>query len=440
MSAPQPAESSRTFRRPVSIAAVALGTALSLTALTGCGGGGGGGAADASGEVKGEITFQTWNLRAQYKDFFDGLIATFEKKHPGTKVKWIDKPGEGYAETLSADAASENLPDVVNVSPDLAYPLAKAGALMNLTEDETAAKYEQEYMPAAWKGNEMPGLDGVFAYPWYLNTGPMFYNKSLFTKAGLDPEKPPENYADLFASGEKLAKKKVAALAAAPTIEDFGRYGVPLMDKEGTKFTYNAPEGVELLTKYKKLYDKGGMDSQAMSSGPEKAGEKFEQEKVAMNPGGAHDLSHYKENQPQLYKNIGIADAPNNNGHPNMSVMSLGVAQNSEHKAAAVAFAHFVTNQRNQEAFARKVAVFPSTKGSLDKPYWTKSGGSPEDRVRVSSARLIEKAVNYTPVVMTDPMKTVLQKEASKVFLGKKSPQQALDDAVAESNKLLKQV
>ncbi|MDJ1137010.1 extracellular solute-binding protein [Streptomyces iconiensis] len=440
MSAPQPAKSSRTFRRPVSLTAVAVGTVLSLTALTGCGGGGGGGAADASGEVKGEITFQTWNLRAQYKDFFNGLVAKFEEKYPDAKVRWVDKPAEGYAETLSADAASEKLPDVVNVSPDLAYPLAKAGALMNLSKDETAAKYEKEYMPAAWKGNEMPGLDGVFGYPWYLNTGPMFYNKSLFKKAGLDPEKPPENYAELFSYGEKLAKKDVAALAAAPTIEDFGRYGVPLMNKEGTEFTYNSAKGVELMTKYKKLFDQGGMDSQAMSSGPEKAGEKFEQEKVAMNPGGAQDLTNFQENQPQLYKNIGITEAPNNNGRPNMYVMSLGVAQNSKNKAAAVAFAHFVTNQKNQEAFARKVAVFPSTKGSLDKPYWTKNSGSPEDRVRVSSARLIEKAVNYTPVVMTDPMKTVLQKEASKVFLGKKSPKQALDDAVAESNKLLKQV
>ncbi|MFG3254702.1 ABC transporter substrate-binding protein [Streptomyces sp. NPDC048172] len=436
-----PVPMSGTFRRrPVPLAVTALGAALSLTVLTGCGGGGGGGSADASGKVEGSITFQTWNLRAEYKDFFNDLIDRFEKKHPDAKVRWIDKPAEGYAETLSADAASEKLPDVVNVSPDLAYPLAKAGVLMNLSEDETAAKAEKKYMPEAWKGNEMPGLDGVFAYPWYLNTGPMFYNKRLFKEAGLNPEKPPENYAQLFSDGEKLAKKKVPALAATPTIEDFGRYGVPLMNKEGTKFTYNSPKGVEFMEKYKRLYDKGGLDSQVMSSSPEKAGQKFEQEKVAMNPGGALDLKNFKDNQPDLYKNIGITEAPNNNGHPNMSVMSLGVAQQSEHKAAAVAFAQFVTDQRNQEAFARKVAVFPSTKGSLDKPYWTKEGSSPEDRVRVSSAKLVKDAVNYTPAVMTDPMKTVLQKEVSKVFLGKKSPKKALDDAVAESDKLLKQL
>lgn len=440
MSPAQLAPSAGRLFRPASVATIALGTALSLTALTGCSSGSGGGSSDASGEVKGKITFQTWNLRAEYKDYFNGLIADFEKKYPGTKVRWIDKPADRYAETLSADAASENLPDVVNVSPDKAYPLAKAGALMNLSKDETAAKAEKQYMPEAWKGNEMPGLDGVYGFPWYLNTGPLFYNKRLFEKAGLDGDKPPRTYEELFSYGEKLAKKKVASLGTAPAIEDFGRYGVELMNKDATEFTYNNAKGVELLKKYKKLYEQGGLDGQAMSAGPEKAGEKFEQEKIAMNAGGALDLTSFKENQPQLYKNIGLTDAPNNNGHPNMYVMSLGISQTSENKSTAVAFARFVTNKKNQESFAHKVAVFPSTKGSLDEPYWTKGGRSPEDRVRVSSAKLLKKAVNYTPVVMTEEMKTVLKKEVSKCFLGQKSPKQALDDAVAESNKLLEQV
>ncbi|MGW7003598.1 ABC transporter substrate-binding protein [Streptomyces sp. NPDC054933] len=421
--------------------AAALPLALSAAALTACGGSGGGGSS-ADGKVAGSISFQTWNLRANYKDYFNGLIARFEKQYPDVKVKWIDQPADHYADKLSADAAGGTLPDVVNVSPDLAYPLAKAGVLANLDKEQASAKYKGEYTPESWQANELPGLNGSYAFPWYLNTGPLFYNKALFSQAGLDPDKPPKTYDELFADANAMAKHsggRVATLAATPAIEDFGRYGVRLMNPNATEFTYNEPKGVELLTQYKQLYDNGGLDSQSLTNGPEESGQKFLEQKVAMNPGSAHDLSNFKENAPSLYKNLGITDAPDNTGHPNMYVMGLGINNSSQHKAAAIAFAHFITDKQNQESFAHKVAIFPSTKGSLDEPYWTQDDGTDEGRVRVASAKMLKGAVNYTPVVLSDEMKTVLQNQVALALQGRKSPQQALDDAVAQSDKLLKQ-
>ncbi|MFI9201446.1 ABC transporter substrate-binding protein [Streptomyces sp. NPDC053048] len=415
--------------------------------LTGCGSGGegGSGGSGADGKPEGDITFQTWNLRANFKDYFDGLIRDFEEKHPGVRVKWVDQPAEHYADKLSADAGGGTLPDVVNVSPDLSYPLARAGLLMNLDKEKAAAKFKGEYTPEAWQGNALPGLGGSYAFPWYLNTGPLFYNKSLFRAAGLDPEKPPKSYDELFAVAHRMARGaggtggRTATLASAPSIEDFGRYGVRLMNEDATKFTYNEPKGVELLTRYKELYDRGGLDPQALTNTPEKAGQKFLEQKVAMNPGGAHDLETFRKNAPSLYRSLGITDAPNNTGKPNMYVMGLAVSERSRHKAAAIAFAHFVTGKKNQEDFAHKVAVFPSTKGSLEEPYWTKDDGTDAGRVRVASARMLKGAVNYTPVVMSDEMKTVLRNEVAKALQGKKPPRKALDDAAAQSDKLLKQ-
>lgn len=433
-----PSTPRRTVRGAVSLAVPLALTALAVTA---CGSGDGGGSS-AGGRIEGEITFQTWNLRANFKDYFNGLIEEFEDKYPEVNVVWRDAPGENYAEKLSADAGAENLADVVNVSPDLAYPLAKAGLLVNLDQEPATARFRDEYTPEAWRGTALPGLGGTYAFPWYLNTGPLFYNKALFKEAGLDPEKPPRSYPELFSVANTMAKKsggRIATLAGPPAIEDFGRYGVRLMSEDATEFTYNEPKGVELLTEYKKLYDNGGLDSQALTMTPEKAGQKFLEQKVAMNPGSALDLGKFKRDAPSLYENLGITDAPNNNGKPNMYVMGLAVNENSGHKAAAVAFAHFVTDQRHQESFAHQVAVFPSTKGSLEKDYWTKDDGTDEGRVRVAAAAMLKGAVNYTPAVMSDEMKTILQNEVAKALQGRKSPRQALDDAVDASNKLLKQ-
>ncbi|MFJ3824214.1 ABC transporter substrate-binding protein [Streptomyces nodosus] len=420
--------------------AVAVVSALVLP-LSACGSSDdGGGSTDASGAIEGDITFQTWNLRANFKSYFDGLIAGFEKEHPGTHVKWIDQPAEGYPDKLSADAAGGTLPDVVNVSPDLLAPLAKAGLALDL--DKAAAKYRSEYLDGAWTGQGIPGMTGTYAFPWYLNTGPLFYNKDLFRKAGLDPDSPPKTYDELFTDALQLAKKsdgKVATLANVPTIEDFGRYGVELMNKQGTGFAFNDAKGVELLTRYKELYDAKALDPQALTATPESSGKKFLTGAVAMNPGSALDLENFKKQAPGLYKNIGITDQITSTGHVNMYVMGVMVNSRTKHTPAAVAFAHYVTDAQNQMSFAKKVAIFPSTAGSLDDPYFTKEDGTDETRVRIAAAKSLKNAENYTPVLFSDQMKTALRNEVAKALQGRQSPRAALDNAVKACDRLLTQ-
>ncbi|MFJ4901521.1 ABC transporter substrate-binding protein [Streptomyces sp. NPDC088727] len=426
----------RISRRAVATAAV-LATVLPLSA---CGGGSGSGSSDASGKVEGKITFQTWNLQANFKDYFNGVIADFEKKYPGTDVKWVDRPGEGYADKISADAAGGTLPDVVNVSPDLVAPLAKAGIALDL--DKAADKYRKEYLPGAWQSHQIPGTEGTFAFPWYLNTGPMFYNKRLLKDAGLDPQKPPATYDEVFSDGRKLAGKskgKVAALANVPTIEDFGRYGGQLMNKEGTGFAFNDAKGIELLTRYKELYDVKGLDAQALTATPESSGHKFLTESVAMNPGSALDLANFKKQAPSLYKNIGITDQVSNTGKANMYVMGIMVNAQTKRQPAAVAFAHYMTDATRQMEFAKQVAIFPSTAGSLDDPYFTKEDGTDETRVRVAAAKSLKTAVNYTPVLFSEQMKTELRNQIAKALQGKQSPKEALDNAVKACDRLLQQ-
>ncbi|OYP13826.1 ABC transporter substrate-binding protein [Streptomyces sp. FBKL.4005] len=421
-----------------SLAAAALALVLPLSA---CGSvGDDGGPTDASGKVEGDITFQTWNLRANFKPYFEDLIADFEHTYPGTHVKWIDQPAEGYPDKLSADAAGGTLPDVVNVSPDLVAPLARAGLALDL--DKAAGTYRSEYLPGAWASHRIPGMKGTYAFPWYLNTGPLFYNKALFEKAGLDPEQPPKTYDDLFSDALRMAEKsdgKVATLANVPTIEDFGRYGVPLMNRQGTAFTFNSAKGVELLTRYKELYDAKALDPQALTATPESAGKKFLTGAVAMNPGSALDLGNFKKNAPSLYRNIGITDQITSTGHVNMYVMGVMVNSRTRHTPAAVAFAHFVTDARHQMSFAKKVAIFPSTAGSLDDPYFTKEDGTDETRVRVAAAKSLKNAVNYTPVLFSDQMKTALRNEVAKALQGRQSPEEALDNAVNAADRLLRQ-
>ncbi|MGW6157644.1 sugar ABC transporter substrate-binding protein, partial [Streptomyces sp. NPDC055144] len=61
---------------PISRRALAAAAAIAVVLpLSACGSGGDdSGSTDASGKIQGSITFQTWNLRANFKPYFDGLV------------------------------------------------------------------------------------------------------------------------------------------------------------------------------------------------------------------------------------------------------------------------------------------------------------------------------------------------------------------------------
>ncbi len=98
-----------------------------------------------------------------------------------------------------------------------------------------------------------------------------------------------------------------------------------------------------------------------------------------------------------------------------------------------------MTDAQRQMSFAKKVAIFPSTAGSLDDPYFTKEDGTDETRVRIAAAASLKNAVNYTPVLFSEQMKTALRNEVAKALQGKESPKAALDNAVKACDRLLQQ-
>ena len=388
----------------------------------------------ASGQVTGEITFQTWSLKPKYTDYVNGVIDAFQKQHQGTTVKWVDQPADGYLAKVMADASAGSLPDVINVPPDLSFPLAKAGQLVDLDQELKDAK--PEYLENAWQAFEIPGKGGCYGFPWYLNTGPLFYNKALFQQAGLDPNKPPKDFKELEQTALKLAEKKIAILGQTPSIADFGLYGVKLFEND--KFTFNEPEGVEFVETYKRMYDAGALIPEALTQNYTGAGTKFMAQQTAMNPGSAYDLGKFKTDAPGLYANIGITTPITNTGSANMFLHGVSVPKSSKNQATALAFGRFVTNAENQVKFAKLASIFPSTTKGGDDPYFTTEDGTDEARVRVAAAKQLKTAVNYTPVQFSDQMREALLQQLADAMLGKKSPKQALDDAVAECNRLLK--
>jgi multiple sugar transport system substrate-binding protein len=412
-----------------------------LAAVAGCGLGGGDDTsstptAAATGEVKGEVSLQTWALKPKFTDYVQGVIDSFEKKYPGVHVQWLDQPGDGYAEKVLSQASGGTLPDVTNLPPDFALPLVKQGLLLDISAADP--KVDDEYVQGGIDAYKYSGYTGVYGYPWYLNTDVNYWNSELLTKYGLDPKKPPTTLDELIAQAKVLKEKsdgKVYLMSRKPTIVDLTNAGVPVMSPDGKSFTFNTPEAAALLDKYRDAFKGGLMPRDVLTTKYAGNTQLFNSQTVAWTTaGGNYITSLAAEGNPTLAPKVVPSPAF---GTPPLYVQGLSIPKSTKNPAAAIALARWVTNAENQAAFAHLVNIFPSTKASGSDPFFSKSDGTNSGDAKVIAFNSLSTAKILQPVEVTQAMADFIDQQFALAINGDETSQKALDDAVAKCNQLL---
>ncbi|GGR99226.1 solute-binding protein [Micromonospora fulviviridis] len=433
------------MRRTRAFAAAALAAAL---LLSGCGlssgdDAGSAGSGKIEGEVKGEITFATLALKPTFDDYINGLIKSFEAKHPGTTVKWVDLPFQGAQEKITNDAQAGTLPDVVNLNPNFAQKLEKQGVFVDM--EANAGDVKANFVPGAWDAFKVPGQAGSYGLPWYLTSEITMYNKDLFAKAGLDANTPPKTIDELLTQAKQLsAAGKGQFYGWHPALENsfvpnLAKLGVPLLNDGATKWTFNTPEAVQYVTRVRELYASKAIAPDWLTQDHAKETEAYSAGRVALFPSGPNFLKVVGQNAPAVAKATAVApQIASADGTTNMSVMGLLVPKKSKNPATALEFAKFVSHAENQLAFAKIVTILPSTAESLKDPYFSQvDTADPTSLARKISAEQIAKARNLTPVQWDDRTKAVVIGKIQLAVQGDLDPKTALDQAVDEANKLL---
>lgn len=446
---------------------VAGAIALALTAA-GCGLSGGGsdgdgakaggcsvdkgnvGSGKLTGEVKGQITFQTTNLKKDFSSYFNGVIAAFEKANPGAKVKWIDDPGDStFTQRLVTDAQGCTLPDVVNINVNTAEALTKTGYLLNL--DVKAPDAGKPFTAGTWKSSTYAQADGTKVHsvlPWYSGGIVQTFNTELLKKAGLDPAKPPTTVLGMFDDAEKIAKASNGdyyAFLANPQLRipaDWQQMGVKVLSDDGKKFTFaEDPKTVQWVEGMTKLYKAGAMPRDSLSSNQDPS-TVYGQGKLVYGSTNPNYLRFIEQNNPTVYKKTGVARYMLDGlGHTVGAPQYIGVAATSKHAATALAFAQFLTNAQNQLTWAKdpNVVIFPSTTASLDDPFFQSVKGDDP----FSAARKIvaedRKTATADEIALTPGELNAATAQIQLAMQGKKSAQDALDEAEKKMNELIKQ-
>lgn len=132
------------------------------------------------------------------------VIAICQEKLPNITVTDTVKPfGDIWTANVAAVAAGSGMPDVI-VSDRPTLPRdANDGVYMSLQEwaDRDGVTRDQFY---DWSWDQTLFEDQTYGIPHETDVSVLFWNKNLFEAAGLDPERPPETWDQLWEYADAL--------------------------------------------------------------------------------------------------------------------------------------------------------------------------------------------------------------------------------------------
>lgn len=141
---------------------------------------------------------------------FSEIVEGFNQQshHHKVKLKQVNDYKVVYEEGIKAHKKGEG-PHILQV-----YEVATLSMMLQdeiyIPVEELLKKYQArfdsgDYIDVVKKFYSAPN-GSMLSLPWNASTGVLFYNKTAFAKAGLDPDKPPETWPELEKMGEKLHK------------------------------------------------------------------------------------------------------------------------------------------------------------------------------------------------------------------------------------------
>ncbi|WP_238013388.1 ABC transporter substrate-binding protein [Dactylosporangium sp. AC04546] len=415
-----------------------LGAAAGL-ALAGCGDDdagpstAGNGGKDYTGP---KVSLNLWNgFTGGDGDIFKKLVDQFNAEHANIALTVATYKWEDYYAKLPGAVSSGNGPDIAVMHMDqlatfaarkVIQPVDDVAGALGLTESDFAA--------TVWKG----GMYGGKRYGIPLDMHPvgLYYNKALFKQAGLDPQKPPADRAEMEAALTALKGAGIQGFWISPFQFTGGmtgysliyQFGGSLYNDDATKAAFNSDPAVEAVSWLAKLVADGhspanvGQDADylALKSG-----------KNAFNVNGIWQVNDLKKSPDVQWgvapvPQIGTKKAVWANSH------NFTVVQQKKTDANKVAGAKVFINWLSQHSLDWAAGgQVPARRSVLDDP---KFGELKE--VGTLAAELPDAA--FPPAVPGVGDVTALFYTAfNEAILGKKPVKQALDDGVAKADKLL---
>ncbi|WP_348789147.1 extracellular solute-binding protein [Leifsonia sp. NPDC080035] len=412
------------YKKMITAAAVAGASAL---ALAGCSG--------TSGDSGGSKTVTMWIYpviadEAAHKSLWDKTVKAFEAEHKDITVKYEIYPWANRDESLSTAIAAGKGPDLVYLIPDQLSTYAKSIEPMN------------EYLPKDQQSDILDNVkdsitvDGkLLGAPILTSSNALMCDKKAFDAAGITDY--PSTWDDLTALAPKFKEKGIyiTQYYGSPDVTLnmtfyplLWQAGGSVYSKDGSKVAFDSKAGAKALQLISDFAKKGYIEKDLISTMPSLEQTAIATNKVACTwqslPTDVKTFWGGDENiviKPPLKDEESVAYG---------TVGSLAMLKGAKDKTAAGEFAAFATNAENSKAYDLAAGYFSPLKSTgelyADDP--------------VQSA--IEKTIPTVRVGELQPsaraVMGALAPEIQAALLGTKTPEQALKDAAAAAQPLIK--
>jgi raffinose/stachyose/melibiose transport system substrate-binding protein len=170
----------------------------------------------ASPALSAELTVWDWKSGDPLSaPFYAKAKELFEAKHPDVTINYVMQPNDQYYTLLGTALSSNAGPDLFLMNGG-AQAKARFGALVKL--DDKVADIKSDLV--GWE--EFSDANGTYAVPLSIQGFVVYYNKKLYTDAGLDASKPPKTWGELTKVCDAIKAKGAVPCFAMGNKEGFG--------------------------------------------------------------------------------------------------------------------------------------------------------------------------------------------------------------------------
>lgn len=390
----------------------------------------------------------------------DAIAAGFNATQKEFKIVPIYKGN--YTETMTGAIAAfraKQHPHIVQVfEVGTATMMAAKGAIYpvhQLMKDQSLPFDPKDYLSAV-TGYYSDSAGNMLSMPFNSSTPVMYYNKTQFKKAGLDPESPPKTWPELEAAAKKLQASGVKCGLTTGwqswiQIENFSAWhNVPIATKSNgfdgldTVFEINSPLHVMHIGKLgewqkSKIFDYGGRRSDMAP--------KFYTQECAMYMNSSGALAGVRANAKDFEVGVGmlpywpeVKGAPQNSiiggatlwvlaGHPKETYKGVGQ------------FFNYLSKAEVQAKWHQETGYLPITTAAYElskkQGYYDKNPGTDVSvkQITLKPPTANSKGLRFGNFVQ---IRDIFNEELESVWAGKKTAKEALDAMVSRGNELLR--
>jgi multiple sugar transport system substrate-binding protein len=264
-------------------------------------------------------TASVW-VRADGSNFMPRVVDAFNKGH-SDQIKLSIIPNAEIIPKYGAAAAGGTAPDALSL--DLIYTpsFAASGELEDITDWAKSLPYFASLSPAHVKTGTYKGR--IYGLPFSADSSVLIWNKKLFKRAGLDPEKGPTTWAEIEADAAKVNALGgdikgfyFSGSCGGCNIFTFTPLiwasGGDILSEDGSKATLDSPQLRGAIDLYRRMVKQKFVPAGAESDNGSNFFATFAGGKVGINPMGAFAIGALNTQ----YKDIdyGITFLPGKDG------------------------------------------------------------------------------------------------------------------------------